>query len=182
MNIRVVELCAEKVDDFYLLHSEKNGMGHCFCTAWWVPTWEEWDNRTVEQNRVLREKLFHDGIFDGYLMYDGDRPVGWCQCGPRDRMPKIRQTYNLTPDRDILAVSCFYLLPEYREIGLARFFLDEIIKDLRSKGIGRLQGFPCRGKDLGAEDIWTGPERIFQEAGFNLEIDNDRHPVYDIRL
>jgi GNAT superfamily N-acetyltransferase len=182
MNIRLAKLDSTNIGDFYLLHSESNKMGQCFCTAWWVPTWDEWDNRTSEQNRSLRENLFRDGIYDGYLMYDDDRPIGWCQCGPRDRMPKIRQTYNLTPDPEVWAISCFFLLPEYREIGLAQYFLDEIIKNIKSEGVWHLQGFPCRGKNLTADDIWTGPENIFQKAGFNLEIDNDRHPVYYIKF
>jgi predicted acetyltransferase len=178
MKIEISRLDSSRREDFYRIHNDSNGMGRCFCTAWWVTTWEEWDTRTAEQNRALREKLFEDRIYDGYIIYADNIPIGWCQCGPRDRMPKIRQTYNLIPDPSIWAVTCFFLIPQYREIGLAHYCLAEILKDLSAQNIRDIQGFPHRGKQLTANDVWTGPEAVFQKAGFKIESDDRRHPIY----
>jgi hypothetical protein len=182
MQIRIVKLDASGKEDFFRLHCDQNSAGGCFCTAWWVPTWEEWSDRTPEQNRELRRQLFSNNQFDGYLLYDGTEPIGWCQCCPRDAIPKIRQTYNLVPDPRIWAVSCFFILARYREIGLAQHFLDKIIEDLISRDVTHIQGFPKRGKNLQADDLWTGPESIFVKAGFRLEQDDECHPVYGLHL
>jgi hypothetical protein len=182
MQIEIVRLDASHVDDFYCLHSDVEGAGCCYCAAWWVESWEEWSQRDPEQNRVLRQQLFTKGTFDGYLMYDGTSPIGWCQCCPRDWLPKIRETYNLMPDSEIWAICCFLILPQYREIGLANHFLEEIVKDLTTLGVKHVQGFPKRGKELQAGDLWTGPEAMFLKAGFRLEQDDDRHPVFGLRL
>jgi GNAT superfamily N-acetyltransferase len=182
MNLRIALLDKERRDDFYRIHHEGCEMSGCYCTAWWVPTWEELENRTPQQNHALRENLFRDAIYDGYLLYADEQPVGWCQCGPRDRMPKVAQTYNLIPHEQAWAITCIYLVPNYREIGLAHFFMDEIINDLTRRGIKYVQGFPRRGVNLTSGDVWTGPEAIFQEADFKLERDDPLHPVYSRKL
>jgi len=97
MIISVVPLDTSRREDFYRVHSESHGCGWCNCVAWWVPTWEEWGERTADLNRALREELFSGRQYDGYLLYAEDRPVGWCQCGPRDRLPKLVQQFELQP-------------------------------------------------------------------------------------
>jgi len=182
MNFQVTVLGHEQRDDFYRIHCEGCEMSGCYCTAWWVPTWEEWESRTPQQNHALREDLFRDAVYDGYILYADSRPVGWSQCGPRDRIPKVAQTYNLISNEQVWAITCIYLAPEFREIGLAHFFITEIIKDLTRQGIKYVQGFPRRGANLTSGDVWAGPEAIFRKAGFELERDDPLHPVYGKRL
>jgi GNAT superfamily N-acetyltransferase len=147
-----------------------------------VPTWDGWGERTAEKNRTLRDRLFTDGISDGYLLYADDRPAGWCQCGPRDTWEKLRKAYDLEPDPEMWAVSCFFLTPPNRGKGRAAAFLDLVVEDLRRRGIKRVQGFPRRGEGLPADDVWTGPERLFRRAGFSLSRDHPRLPVYERNL
>jgi GNAT superfamily N-acetyltransferase len=182
MQFSIHKLDVTRREDFFKLHGAHDAGGECFCTAWWVTTWQEWSERTAEQNRELRRRLFDDNIFDGYLLYDGEEPVGWCQCCRRDMLPKIGQTYRLAPDSDTWSISCFFILPQYREIGLAHYFLNRIIEDLEAQGVNHLQGFPKRGEKLAAEDLWTGPESIFIKAGFRLEQDDESHPMYGLIL
>ncbi|SYZ72977.1 hypothetical protein TRIP_C21092 [Candidatus Zixiibacteriota bacterium] len=182
MQFRIYKLDSSRREDFFRLHSEHNAAEECFCTTWWVPTWEEWAEQTAEQNRDLRLRLLNDGIFDGYLLYDGEEPIGWCQCCPRDLLPKIRQTYNLSPDENIWAICCFFILPRYREIGLAHYFLNEIIQSLKIQGVSHIQSFPKRGRELTPEDVWTGPEAIFLRAGFKPERDDEIHPVFGLDI
>jgi len=182
MEIKVCPLTAELQDDFYRLHSKENDHGWCFCAAWWVPTWEGWSLRTEEENRAIRDQLFSSGQYDGYLMYDGDRPIGWCQAGPRDRLRKLIDEYRLPGDPTAWAITCFFILPEYREIGLGQHMLREVLEDLRKKGVKYVQGFPRRGKHFKVDDLWTGPETFFQNTGFYLERDDPNYPVYGLEL
>jgi ribosomal protein S18 acetylase RimI-like enzyme len=148
------------------LGDEADGRGFCFCAAWWVPTWEEWRTRTPELNRALRLSLLARGERDGYLLLDGERVVGWCQCGPRDRLPKLVAQYGLAPDPEVWAFTCFEIAPSHRGRGAAALLLRGALEDLRARGVGRVQGFPKCGADLEPGRAWTGPEALFLSAGF----------------
>ena len=138
--------------------------------------------RTAQENRRMREQLFDIEQFDGYLMYDDNKPIGWCQVGPRDRLIKLCREYRLPYDSDAWAVTCFLIIPAYREIGLGEFMLVEILKDLEKRGVKYVQGFPRRGKNISCEDLWTGPESFFLKADFILERDDPVFPIYGKRL
>lgn len=182
MNLKVVPLDADRKDDFYRIHCDECGHGWCFCVAWWIPTWKGWEQRTSEENRKMREQLFDVGHYDGYLMYNDKKPIGWCQVGPRDRLDKLCDEYMLPSDHDAWAITCFIIAPEFREIGLGYYMLWEILKDLKQRGVKYVQAFPRRGKDLEAEELWAGPESYFKKAEFTLERDHPLYPVYGKRL
>jgi ribosomal protein S18 acetylase RimI-like enzyme len=126
--------------------------------------------------------LFDAGVYDGYLLYDGSKPIGWCQCGLRDQLLKLRNEYKLESDPEVFAITCFVIIPSYREIGLGHFFLDEVLKDLNKRNVKYVQAFPRRGEKLHVEDLWTGPERFFEKAKFTLERDDPKYPIYGKRL
>lgn len=182
MNRQVYRLTRSRVDDFYKLHSVKNGCGWCFCVAWWVESWDGWGDRTAEQNRNLRDRLFQKGNFDGYLLYDGNNPVGWCQVGPRDRLIKLVRQFGLSPSPNTWAITCFLILPEYRRQGNANFLLSEVVRDLRKRGIKYLESFPKRGLGLDELDLWNGPEQIFIQSGFLLVQDHPQRPILRLEI
>jgi GNAT superfamily N-acetyltransferase len=171
-------------DDFYRVHCDANGTGLCNCVAWWVPTWDGWDERTAGQNRVLRDALFDGGEYDGYLLYVDGEPAGWAQVGRRDRLEKIVRQFDLPPDPGTWAITCFTIIPTYRRRGLARRLLRAILDDLRTdgNGIGRVEAYPRRGADLEPEEMWTGPESIYLAEGFTITHADTRRLVVGIEL
>ncbi len=102
--------------------------------------------------------------------------------GPRDRLPKLAGNYKLPSNQEANAISCFAILPEFRGKGLANFLLGEMVKDLAERGVKRLEAYPRRGEQLEAEEVWTGPESIFLQAGFQVERDDPVRPVMLLRL
>jgi len=167
-------------DDFYRLHSEANEAGWCFCVAWWVQTWAGWSDRGAEQNRQLREALCDQGEYDGYLLYADGAPAGWCQAGPRDRLTKLVRQLALAPDPAAWAITCFQIAPARRRQGLASFLLGEVLRDLRGRGVRRVEAFPKRGPSLEVDELWNGPESMFRTAGFAVVRDDPRRPVLAI--
>lgn len=167
--LTVRRFTADQRADFFELHSDANQAGLCACVAWWVPTWQGWGERTAAQNRALREQLCAQGEYDGYLLYKAERPVGWCQAGPRDRLAKLAAQFALAPDPDAWALSCFLIAPAYRRQGLAARLLAGVLADLRARGVRRVEAFPRRGAGQPDDDAWTGPESLFRAAGFTLE-------------
>lgn len=179
--IDVRPLRPERREDFFRLHGAGNDWGECFCVAWWVDSWKDWGARTAEQNMALRKELFARGEDDGYLAYDGDDPVGWCQVGPRDRLGKLVEQYGLEPDPDVWAITCFYVAQTARGQGVARVLLETVVEDLRARGVARLEAFPRKEDSSDPLVVWTGPRSLFEHAGFVRERENPR-PVYVNRL
>ncbi len=180
--VEVVRLTPANRSDFYAVHCRENSADWCFCAAWWVPTWEGWGDRTAEENRALRESLFEQGVYDGYLLERDGSPAGWCQCGPRDRLEKLCRQFDLAPDPEVWAVTCFLLAPEARGQGLAQHLLESVLEDLLLRGVKKVQGFPKRGEGLSAGEVWTGTEAMFQKAGFTIVRDDPLRPIYEKRL
>jgi len=178
MKFSVHRLDDSRRADFFKVHSEKYDHGWCFCTAWWTESWKGWLDRTADDNLKLRNAVFEREDYDGYLLYADDRPIGWCQCLQRDRLEKLRVSYKLDEDPDAWAITCFFIIPEYREMGLAHYFLAAILCDLKSKKVKYVQAFPRRGAGLPASEVWTGPETLFVKAGFERSCDHPAYPVY----
>jgi GNAT superfamily N-acetyltransferase len=179
----VHRLTAENRADFFRLHNDEHDAGWCFCVAWWVRIWEGWGERSAEQNRTLREALFERcDQYDGYLLYVDDEPVGWCQAGPRDRLEKLARQFNLEPDPDTWALTCFLIAPQVRGQGMAASLLAGVLDDLRARGVKRVEAFPKRGEGLDAGDLWNGPEAMFRAAGFAVVRDDPARPVLALRL
>jgi GNAT superfamily N-acetyltransferase len=172
----------ETRDAFFTLHHPANGEGWCFCVAWWVASWEGWGDRSAGDNRALRDQLLAADQYDGYLAFDGERPVGWMQVGPRDRLTRLRALFSLLPDPDAWAITCLLLLPAYRHRGLAHAFLAAVLDDLTRRGVRRVQAFPRVSDSLDAGEVWNGPEVLYRRAGFVLMQAGDRRRVYSKEL
>lgn len=169
-------------DDFFRLHCDANDAGWCYCTAWWVPTWEEFSDRSADENRASRDELLERGEYDGYLLYLETTPVGWCQAGPRDRLEKLVRQFGLEPDDETWAITCFLIAPEHRRTGLSRYLLDEVLKDLRERGVRRVEAFPKHGEESDPLELWNGAEAIFMEAGFSVTRHHPLRPVLSLEL
>ena len=179
--LEVRRLTPATVTDFWSVHRDDEGCGWCFCVAWWVPTWKAFPDRTEAENRALREGLFARGEHDGYVLTVDGEPAGWCQCGPRDRLPQLREMYGLVADPGVWAATCFVLRPAFRGRGLAHALLAGVVEDVRARGATRIQGFPRRGRH-DAGEVWTGPEGVFVRAGFSAVAETPRGPVYERTL
>ena len=70
------------------------------------------------------------------------------------------------------------VLAPYRGQGLARRIFTQVVDDLRSRGAGAVEGYPLHGGGHGADDVWTGPESLFVEAGFAEVGRGPRRVVY----
>ncbi len=180
--VEVRRLDASRRADFWRVHCEANGEGWCCCTAWWVPTWEGWGNRSATENRALRESLFDRGEFDGYILYEDGTPVAWCQAGPRDRLGKLARQFGLAPDPGTWAMTCFVVPPPWRRKGYAARLLREATADMGARGARRVEAFPKRGEGLEPGALWNGPEAMFLAAGFRVVRDDPVRPVLALDL
>jgi GNAT superfamily N-acetyltransferase len=169
-------------DDFFKLHSPANG-GGCYCVAWYVSSFEGWEKRTPAQNRLLRENVLHHGGADGYLAYVGEQPVGWCQVQEASRLPGLWKKVSEYVPECAFAISCFFIAKAWRGRRVSEALLAYAIDDLRRKNADVLVAFPrgdraCRNED----ELWMGPYRLFEKAGFQRVGGPDDWPALALRL
>ncbi len=182
MDLTIERLTTGREADFLALMARDEHGGQCWCSAWWVPTWEEYAEQSAEERRAVRDDLFSRDVHDGYLAYGDGAPVGWLQAGPRDDLPKIAETFSLDPDPDTWAISCFMVLAPYRGRGLGRQVFTAVLDELRAQRVRTVEGYPLHGTGHEAEEVWTGPQSLYVAAGFR-EIDRGpRRVVYRLEL
>lgn len=168
-DISIAPMSPDVLDDIRALYSSAPD-GWCWCVAWEVPDWSGWSSRTAEQNRSLREDLWKNGQFHGYVFYSGDEAIGWCRVGPTAVWPKFCQQTGLQPSDAEYAFTCFGLKPPHQAKGLLHEYFEKVILDLRNREVRTVFGFPKRhSAGLSAGDVWTGPVSVFLKAGFSVE-------------
>ena len=143
--------------------------GWCWCVAWEVDSWDGWAARSADENRRLREELWAEGKFFGYLFYIGDEPCGWVRVGQAAHWPKLVRSRQISDPEHSHAITCVNLKPEYRKKGYLKPLLALVIDDLQQQGVKTLLAFPKTLKgvtDDGA--IWNGPKSVFTQLGFSL--------------
>jgi GNAT superfamily N-acetyltransferase len=92
----------------------------------------------------------------------------------------VRQL-DLEPSPNTWAVSCFLIAPHARGRGIARALLAAAVETARSEGATHLEGYPRReGSD--PDELWTGPEALFLDAGFAVVRDSLPRAVVALEL
>lgn len=157
--------------------------GWCWCVAWEVPGWDGWKDRTADMNHTLREHLWSEGQYHGFLFYVGRQPVGWCRVGPTSVWPKLCRERNVPPSDEVYAFTCFGMRPEFRKRGLTHEFLRQVLDRLRSRGIRRVVAFPKHTSETSRDgELWNGPFSLYKRAGFSITRPSDRFYVASLAL
>jgi GNAT superfamily N-acetyltransferase len=180
-HVTIKRLTHENEAEFARIHCDATGNGWCQCAAWWVPTWEGWGERTPAQNLALRQKLFSDGVHDGYFVYADEALAGWVQAWKRDAFAKLATQFSVTSDDDAWMIGCVFILTEFRKLGVAAEALSLVVDDLRLRGARSIDAFPKRGAN-DAGELWNGPESTYVRLGFNVIRDDPKRPLLRLTL
>ncbi len=126
----------------------------------------EWISRTAADNRAMASDMISKGTMRGYLAYDGNLPIGWCNAGAKDSYGRLKR---MVPNDDgsikICAITCFVIAPEYRRKGVARALLDYAAIDLKAQGYTIFEAYPSHS-DGSCAAHYHGYPAMFDAAGF----------------
>ena len=176
------ELSQETWPDFVKLFSQGNGFDHCMCMHFHRPCTlpkSEWLSTRAERgarNRRQKTALVDKGCAHGILVYTNGEPVGWCQYGPSEELPRIdnsRKYRNLAPKRgtqNLWRITCFAVLKNYRKRGVASAALHAALESIRKQGGGLVEAFPINrwlSRAFGNEST-HGTASMFKKAGFQV--------------
>ena len=125
--------------------------------------------------RRSAERLVAQNIIQGYLAYDGDTAIGWCNANDRcsyarvgefslDDVPEVKS--DALPERGtVKAIVCFEIAPDYRGRGIASALLERVCQDAKEDGFAVVEAYPVARDTREALDF-TGPVRLYEKAGF----------------
>ena len=153
----------ESIQSEFFRQAERNGGGS-----------EGW-------KKALRDsaiRLVTNGGIEGYLAYDRDIAVGWCNANDRLNYCRVGEfdLSSVPPDEpcedcpckgQIKSVVCFEIAPEYRGRGIAALLLEAVCQDALAEGYAVVEAYPV--KDEGLQGLaFTGPRRLYEKAGFRV--------------
>lgn len=139
----------------------------CFCRFYHTNcSGEQWQNRTGAENRREAIEEIQAGNMRGYLAFDGDKCIGWCNAN------NVRQFIRLENDishiirnQKVGCIICFVIHPEYRKQGVARLLLKQAVKDFRAQDFDAVLAIPVDIKGE-PEKLYRGTLNMYKELGF----------------
>lgn len=181
MNIEIKPLAPDLTPDYLdffdnRAFSDNHPNGPCYCNA---PIMENADIRRMESEfgddcrGVLRRyavKQLAEGKIHGYLAFDGNAPIGWCNAGDMDTY--LMNDFQFIPDfarqntcGKTMSVVCFAIAPGYRGKGIATALLKRVITDGKAAGYAAVEGYAHVQKERAYYDF-KGPIHLYAKAGF----------------
>ena len=156
--------------DFARLVEKHNGVwGGCWCMSFHLD--KGFGKRTALQNRNEKECLVREGQAHAALVYDGSKAVGWCQFGPRNELPRIKNKRAYAEGLTILPewrITCFFVDRDYRGKGIASLALKGALCEISRLGGGTVESYPedVEGRQVSASFLHNGTVAMFEREGF----------------
>ena len=168
------ELNADYLDFFdHRAFTDDNPNGPCYCTS---PNQEEAQIQKMitefkssgvkETLRKYAAEMLDRNMIHGYLAYDGDQSIGWCNAADIESYAGFVPAFarDITCGKTI-SIVCFEIAPEYRGMGIASAFINRVCMDARSKGYAAVEGY-ANLSDQWNDFDYQGPYLLYQKAGF----------------
>jgi GNAT superfamily N-acetyltransferase len=155
-------------------NDDGNPNGPCFCNVPQMMTDEVYEMvREGELKSNLRNNAAQQiskGQLSGYLAFDGDIPIGWCNAAAMDSYPVNK--WQFIPDfarqsiiGKTMSVVCFSIAPNYRGQGVSTALLERAIADAKAAGFAAVEGYAHMRNERDAFDF-KGPTKLYEKSGF----------------
>ncbi len=142
--------------------------------------------------RAAAARMVESGEIQGYLAYDGETAVGWCNANDRlnyyrvgefdlSDVPRDEPCDECRRKGEVKSVVCFEICPEYRGKGIASLLLDRVCQDAQRDGYACVEAYPAKSEGMQGL-AFTGPRRLYEKAGFLIAAQRDGMYVMRKRL
>ncbi len=179
MEFSTKELSKKTWRDFEKLFKKPGEWQACWCLYYHNPKpWPKEEKRglsmeqRIEKRRKEHKKLVENGNAHGILVFSNGDPVGWCQYGPKEELPRIdagrkyRNLSLLSTGKRLWRITCFCVDRNYRKRGIASLGLNAALESIRKRGGGTVEAYPITRR--GALASWFGTVSMFKEQGFRI--------------
>lgn len=182
MNFKIANLTEENLRD--APEWETHPISCKYCIYWEFPE-ECVDPTTESKEDMFRKKadwvqrtrrLFGNC---GKIAYVDSAGVGYAQYAPPDFLPNTARYPAGPPSPDAVFISCLFIpQARFRRLGLGSRLLEEILTELRQRGIYAVETFARKGK----ADNPSGPVEFYLRYGFMVFCDDAEFPLLRLVL
>lgn len=158
-------------------HWDKIEEQKCYCVCWASADHRiQTDFSSAEKRRELAGQYIEKGMLQGYLAYDEDRVVGWCNANTKmDCTHCIAWLNYMQPVNDAMpdtvekvkSVFCFVISPDMQRKGIATLLLDRVCADAAKDGFDFVEAYPKRDF-ISVSRNFMGPSEMYLKAGFHM--------------
>ena len=168
------ELNADYLDFFdHRAFTDDNPNGPCYCTS---PNQKEEEIQQMvsefktsgvkETLRKFAVEMLDQNKIRGYLAYDGEMAVGWCNAANMETYLGFVPAFaRQNACGKTISIVCFEIAPEYRGKGIASALINRVCDDAKSGGYVAVEGYAALSDEWNDFD-YQGPVRLYQKAGF----------------
>lgn len=153
--------------------TDDNPNGPCYCTSPYQD--EETIKKMVKKFKIFGVKntlrkyavrMLKENKIQGYLAFDGDLSVGWCNAADIESYAGFVPAFakDNTCGKTV-SIVCFEIAPEYRGRGIATAFIERVCNDAKEKGYTAVEGYPKLSEQRDDFDF-QGPVQLYKKAGF----------------
>jgi GNAT superfamily N-acetyltransferase len=168
MNSRILPVTPGRWADLVEVMGSCSNGRHCWCAYWYLPN-AEYKAGWGEGNRATLESLVKDGTKPGLIAYVDERPAAWVSVAPRRNFDRLNRSKNFAAldDKNVWAVNCFVVPPEFRRQGLMVALADAAAEFALKNGAHAAEAYPLEpGPKTTGSDLYVGTPKAFAEAGY----------------
>lgn len=165
--LTVQPLDADTWDVFSELVERNNGIfGGCWCIGFHPEAPTSRDHRAAKEERV------RTGRAHAALVLDEDGVAqGWCQFGSPEELSNIKHRRKYEQDPPPLPdwrITCFYVDPKHRGMGIARKALEGALEMIADAGGGLVEAIPevTAGRVAHGRFLFSATVELFEDLGF----------------
>ena len=186
MNIEIKPLTINLKDDYLfffdnMLFKENPEWSKCYCYDYHFTG--DVDKCTREMSRAAVSKLIDEQKLTGYLAFDKDKPIGWCNVNNRANYQRLLKDYDYVdnPHDKVCSIVCFLIHPDYRRQGLAQQLLEKIIKDQSQGDYDYFEAYPKK-EATSCGGNFKGPLALYKRFDFQINKEYDDYYVMRKRI
>jgi len=157
----------------------------CKYCIWWEFPGQCIDPTEENKEEMIQKKLKWlqntNKVFGncGKMVYVSGKPVGYAQYAPPRFLPRSADDQSGPSSDDAVLISClFFPQKEFRRRGVGRQLLQNIVDDLRKRGMKAVETFARKGRPENP----SGPEELYLSAGFEIYRDDKEFPLLRLDL
>jgi len=154
---------------------DRNGgiFGGCWCMGFHSE--ERGGTSSKREQKLARVRA---GTAHAALVFEGGACVGWCQFGPPDELPRIKnrkvyeQGLTTLPD---WRIACCYVGKGHRRAGVATAALRGALDLIADLGGGIVEGYPEDAASVPAGFLYNGALSTYEQSGFEHDRKIGKH-------
>ena len=175
----VVEFDKSRTDDYLRIFDQASSGGVvCYCTHWNM-TQEEIDQRIMEPvknnvaqlSQISREvavEMIGAEKIHGYLAYEGNTPVGWCNCDDKQKYIFLARhvAAEVGEEKRVKYIVCLKVAADKDFFGVGSALLESVCRLSKEEGYSFIEVYPNEGAMICAD--FDSALQLYLANGFQL--------------